>query len=957
MAFDFGTANDNQKKAIQATDGPVLIIAGPGTGKTFTLVQRAVFLITEKGVKPENIMIATFTEKAAKELITRITNELLKLKINVNVNELYIGTLHSICLRLIKENLEHTRLRKNYRMLDQFEQKYFIFQNIKRFDSIPNIELYYGQRGIQAASWHKAGELVRYINAVAEELVTEAELAAQTNIEMQTLAQIVRTYNQLMDEDNALDFSSIQAIAYNLLRNKDEIRKKIQDEIQYIMIDEYQDTNFVQEQLVFLIGEQHKNICVVGDDDQGLYRFRGATIRNILEFPDKFPNCERITLSENYRSEKDIVRFYDDWMQTTTGKGFAFEWDNFRFDKRITPAKKKFIDGAPTVVKVGAGEQWHERVLDFIQKLKASSKLTDYNQIAFLFRSVKHDRAQALADFLEQNGIPVYSPRSDLYFDRDEVRLAIGAMLACFPDFVTRLNKGEMRAHPDLQRYYVGCVKTFSDYLKTSGNEELKKFIQFRARDHAAPQGNFDYAFTGLLYRIIQHEPFRSIMGMDVSGINDTRPLRNLAILTDLTTRYEYLHRIAIFTAKEINRTVDYFFNVFMRFLMEGGIDEYEDEAEYAPKGCVSFMTIHQSKGLEFPVVIVGSLYATPREQGTAIEEILESDVYHRRPFEPIDTIKFFDFWRLYYTAFSRAQNLLVLTAREHEGRGAEPSKYFKRVYDETPHYFDPAIDYTKYEFEKIKDVNIKQSYSFTSHVALYENCPTQYKFFKELGFTPVRMGATMFGTLVHQTIEDIHRAALRGEHADITEPNIKTWFESNYANLSKRERSYLAQTAQDAALKQVMKYADRQNGDWTRVVDAEVEVSHVEADYILSGKIDLIRGEGDTVEIIDFKAEKKPDMERDKESIDRYHRQLQLYSYIIEQRYGLTVSKMYLYYTGETDGDPRIPFPNRASDMAKAIMAIDKTVRKIQCKDFSGRAAADKLCKNCDLKHFCGRT
>lgn len=97
--------------------------------------------------------------------------------------------------------------------------------------------------------------------------------------------------------------------------------------------------------------------------------------------------------------------------------------------------------------------------------------------------------------------------------------------------------------------------------------------------------------------------------------------------------------------------------------------------------------------------------------------------------------------------------------------------------------------------------------------------------------------------------------------------------------------------------------------------------------------------------------------MERDKESIDRYHRQLQLYSYIIEQRYGLTVSKMYLYYTGETDGDPRIPFPNRASDMAKAIMAIDKTVRKIQCKDFSGRAAADKLCKNCDLKHFCGRT
>ena len=113
IMFDFGQANENQRKAIKQTDGPVLIIAGPGTGKTATLVKRAIYLIVEKGVKPENIMIATFTEKAAKELITRITNELLKINLTVNVNDLYIGTLHSSCLRLIKENIEFTRLRKN----------------------------------------------------------------------------------------------------------------------------------------------------------------------------------------------------------------------------------------------------------------------------------------------------------------------------------------------------------------------------------------------------------------------------------------------------------------------------------------------------------------------------------------------------------------------------------------------------------------------------------------------------------------------------------------------------------------------------------------------------------------------------------------------------------------------------------------------------------------------------
>ena len=119
--FDFGNANDGQKKAIQTTEGPVLITAGPGTGKTYTLVQRAIYLIQENGIKPEEILIATFTEKAAKELITRITNALDEKNIVANINEMYIGTFHSLCLRIIKENLEYTRLKKNYRTLDEFD--------------------------------------------------------------------------------------------------------------------------------------------------------------------------------------------------------------------------------------------------------------------------------------------------------------------------------------------------------------------------------------------------------------------------------------------------------------------------------------------------------------------------------------------------------------------------------------------------------------------------------------------------------------------------------------------------------------------------------------------------------------------------------------------------------------------------------------------------------------------
>ena len=153
--FDYGTANRNQREAITASDGPVLITAGPGTGKTFTLVQRTIYLIEECGIKPESILIATFTEKAAKELVTRITNELYKRNIVANINEMYIGTFHSICLRILKEHLEHTRLKRNYRLLDEFDQQYMVFQNINRFTTIPESTMILPQRG----AWKQAGAI------------------------------------------------------------------------------------------------------------------------------------------------------------------------------------------------------------------------------------------------------------------------------------------------------------------------------------------------------------------------------------------------------------------------------------------------------------------------------------------------------------------------------------------------------------------------------------------------------------------------------------------------------------------------------------------------------------------------------------------------------------------------------------------------------------------------------
>ena len=957
--FDFGNANEGQRRAITAADGPVLITAGPGTGKTYTLVQRTIYLIEECGVKPESIFIATFTEKAAKELVTRITNELSDRGIVANINEMYIGTFHSLCLRILKEHLEYTRLRRNYRLLDAFDQQYMVFQNIYKFRNIDGADIVLPNGG----SWKQAGGICGYVNNLSEELVAPEELMADKDSSISAMGRILAAYREILTEDNLMDFSSIQTEAYQLLRDHPGVLAELQAQITHIMVDEYQDTNFIQEQMVFLLAGDRKNICVVGDDDQGLYRFRGATIRNILEFPQKFPagECRVIPLVINYRSNSDIVDFYNEWMATTDGAKFKFRWDNFRYDKRIEPHEQTALH-SPAVVKLSGVEdadEWHEKILRFINRLKASGKLTDYNQIAFLFNSVKHPRVTALARFLEENHINVYSPRSDMFFQREEVRLALGCLMLMFPLYVQGLeNGGYTFLQPEHITYYRNCIMLANEYLTQPENRELLKWIRRRGKVHVGLTGTTDYAYCGLMYQLFEFQPFAGILDteMDV-GVVDIRPARNVAKLTQIIGKFEYLHRVDVLDSKEyqgrrrIDQDTERLFNLYLRLLYDGGITEYEDDSEYAPSGCVSFLTIHQSKGMEFPIVIVDSLGNVPRKNVNDLMMLIEDRYFKRPPFEPYDATKFFDFWRLYYTAFSRAQDLLVLTCNEDK---RTPSIYFTGPYRELQSVESAGFDITEFSFKPIKDVNIKNTYSFTSHITVYETCARQYKFYKELEFQPVRANAMLFGTLVHETIEDVHRAALRHEEQTITAENVSRWFDSNYVSLTKTEHTYLAGPQREAALKQVLRYVTAQHGDWSHIQQAEVDVSLVKPEYIIEGKIDLIRGEGDTVEIVDFKAERKPDLERQRERLERYRRQLHIYAHLVEERTGQKVSRMHLYYTGEDGGVPTVTFPYTKTAVEGTMAVFDDTVHKIMKKDFHRCAEDRKVCEGCDFRFYC---
>ena len=175
-------ANPRQLEAVYSTDGPVLIIAGPGSGKTFTLVERVVYLITQKGATPESLFVVTFTEKAARELTTRISNRLTELNIKFNLNEMYLGTFHSICLRLIEDHREFTRLKRSFTLFDQFDQQYFLYQRLNEFRSLPDAQLVIGDD--QTGRWSQSEQLARWLNKVSEEALDVAELESAPDVEV-----------------------------------------------------------------------------------------------------------------------------------------------------------------------------------------------------------------------------------------------------------------------------------------------------------------------------------------------------------------------------------------------------------------------------------------------------------------------------------------------------------------------------------------------------------------------------------------------------------------------------------------------------------------------------------------------------------------------------------------------------------------------------------------------------
>ncbi|NLE75137.1 MAG: ATP-dependent helicase, partial [Chloroflexi bacterium] len=618
------------------------------------------------------------------------------------------------------------------------------------------------------------------------------------------------------------DFSLIQQEAYDALRDLHNAGTVFR----HVIIDEYQDTNTIQERLFFTLAQGHRNLCVVGDDDQALYRFRGATVENFVEFPGRcrqYLGCEprRIPLATNYRSRPPIVQFYRRYM---AGGDWARDDGQGHYrvvDKDIRPHRP---DDGPAVVCTTCGqpETCFQEIADLVCDLLRADKVQDPNQIAFLYPSLKSVQVARMKEALEARGLRVYAPRAGRFLEVEESTDIFGVLALLFgtpglggynPDstgdwtaYRTWLHNAKERAEALVQEDplladYIAARKAEIRQLvadqaalmqvverhgwnpaqpyrieamkrplaEASGLSEAarrtlisKRFE--RAARHQEEIGrpfvlsyilrratSLDWTLLDVFYRLCGMRHFRQMLDLAERG-EDEGPICNLALVSQYLRRFmdEYS---TLITAELLadDMLSKLLFGSYLFALWRLGESEYEDKEQPFPKGRIPFLTIHQAKGLEFPVVVLGN--PAKRDRGAQTVERMVRPFLQRQEGEPLDRVSEFDTMRMFYVALSRAENLLVLAHLRGRGVSIHPS--IREMLHDLPTVDSLNVD--ALPVARRHDDDLPRFYSYTADYLAYRRCPRQYMLFRKYGFEASRTQTAFFGSLVHRTLDDLH--------------------------------------------------------------------------------------------------------------------------------------------------------------------------------------------------------
>lgn len=651
MSFDFSNLNAPQKEAVCCTEGPLLILAGAGSGKTKVLTARTAYLISELGVSPYRILALTFTNKAAAEMRERISKAA-----GEQAAKVWIHTFHGFCSRILFSDIELLGYKKGFLIYDTDDQQSLINTIIKDLQLNDKV---YSKRKLQ----DMFSEAKNHSDDPAGYL--------KSSYQPKPVMDAFFEYEKRMKALNALDFDDLLLKTIELFKKCPDVLEKYRELFRYIMVDEYQDTNMAQYKIVSLLAEKHRNICVVGDDDQSIYGWRGADIRNILEFEKDFPGAEIIRLEQNYRSSAKILEAANRVIANNHGRKSKTLWTDR-------------TESLPITVYEARGEREEANyIAERILNGKRSGKRFD--DFAILYRT--HAQSRIIEMILQSYTIPYKVYGGTAFFARAEVKDIIAYLrLICNPSddisFIRVVNvpKRNIGQTSVEELRAVSKQQNRTLYETVCAGEELSprllgKFLPFRDLIQSLIGAYDKKSVTSLMEDVLKKTGYENYL--------------KTADPKSYEARWENVRELVGF-AKEFEEDFDgengdilqSFLSTVALFMTADNVDE--------ENGCVNMMTLHAAKGLEFDTVFLCGL-----EEG--LFPSLQSKM---------DPDKLEEERRLCYVGITRAENKLYLTYAE--GRSLfgqytsnEPSRFLKEMGDsiEMPNAAknDPQVSFLRH--------------------------------------------------------------------------------------------------------------------------------------------------------------------------------------------------------------------------------------------------------------------
>lgn len=661
--------NPEQKKAVMCTEGPLLVFAGAGSGKTRVITNRIAYLIIEKGIDPSNILAVTFTKKAAGEMQERVTTLLKDLGYNSDRIPT-IGTFHSIGAMMLRQNAKELGLTNNFSIYDSDDSENMIKEILLERDiDIKQI---------------KPQAIAYYIGAAKNEMISPDRFKHHYGGYIEDIAaEIYPAYQKQLLAQNSVDFGDLLYLTVKLLDENEKIREKYQQKFKYILIDEYQDTNFAQYKFAKLLSENHHNICVVGDDDQGIYAWRGANIKNIQSFSEDFKDVTIVKLEQNYRSTKNVIK----------AAVQVIEQNNSRVEKVLWTDNN---DGdSITVYQASDQENEAEYIIEqitYLQRLGVSLR-----DMAVLYRT--NYQSRAIEEALLKSGLPYKLVGGFRFYERKEIKDIISYLRFCFNikdelsiDRIINIPPRKMgpRSVAKLHDLSKDASCTLGEFLTTAYTVLNPEY-----QDRVSVRKNVLEKITDLKPEWEKHMNIINTFGLIYFLSKGLNILEIIDLILEKTkyiqwfddrTEQSEMKKENIIELKNVASTYveRYGKKSLEMFLNEINLIEQEQDKNQDGSGnYLNLMTLHSSKGLEFDYVFI-----------VGMEEGL---LPHSRSFLEEDDME--EERRLCYVGITRAKQKLFLTFAEkrqtREGYTSQiPSRFLGEIPQEICDYYSWNNDF-----------------------------------------------------------------------------------------------------------------------------------------------------------------------------------------------------------------------------------------------------------------------